>query len=150
MYEAVQCFPQGCAPKLSAGAQDYDIVDVQGSKCGQKIVRYVDPVSRDPDPSISYGYVTAFTYMHCQEMGVKSLSEADVRANVKLQPMCGTFSYSEIPSFYQNCLGMTGTLDCECASSACVCVHKMRADMHSSVELDIAAPTGRKYSNLLS
>jgi hypothetical protein len=123
MFDAVQCFPKGSAPRLSAGAQDYEVVE--GPEHG-KIVRYVDPSSREPVHSLSYGYVTAFTYMHCQEIG--KLSEVDVRENVKLQPSCGTFSYSEIPSFYQCCLGMTGTLDCECSSSACVCTQS--ADSH--------------------
>ena len=123
MFDAVQCFPRGSAPRLSAGAQDYEVVE--GPEHG-KIVRYVDPSSREPVHSLSYGYVTAFTYMHCQEIG--KLSEVDVRENVKLQPSCGTFSYSEIPSFYQCCLGMTGTLDCKCSSSACVCTQS--ADSH--------------------
>ena len=35
-----------------------------------------------------------------------------VRAHVKLQPICGTLSYSQIPTFYDYCLGMTGTLEC--------------------------------------
>ena len=125
MFDAVSCFPKDGEPKLSAGEKNYEVVDVEGSECGQKIVRYVDPVSHEPDPSISYGYVTAFTY--CQELeqpsrtARKRLSEDDLLANVKLQHLCGTFSYSEIPNFYQHCLGMTGTLDCECSSSACVC-----------------------------
>lgn len=129
--DAVRCFPKGSAPKLSADKQDYKVVQVAESEGGKKIVRYVDPASHEPDPSISYGYVTAFTYTHCQDMGL--LSECDVEANVKLQPSCGTFSYSEIPKFYQYCLGMTGTLDCECAinfsnitSSAIMCVCDLR------------------------
>jgi hypothetical protein len=69
MFNAVKCFPKGSAPKLSAREQDYEVVDVDGSECGQKIVRYVDPVSHEPDPSISYGYITTFTY--CQETAVR-------------------------------------------------------------------------------
>ena len=149
MFDAVKCFPKGNAPKLSAGEQAYEVVEVEGSECGQKIVRYVDPVSHEPDSSISYGYVTAFTY--CQEMAQpsrtarKRLSEDDLRANVKLQPLCGTFSYSEIPNFYQHCLGMTGTLDCECSSSACVCTqiadsHVTARNKGKNQNLVIAAP----------
>ena len=76
MFDAVKCFPKGSAPKLSAGEQAYEVVEVEGSECGQKIVRYVDPVSHEPDSSISYGYITvlpgngtAFTY--CQETAVR-------------------------------------------------------------------------------
>jgi hypothetical protein len=36
----------------------------------------------------------------------------DVRAHVKLQPICGTLSYSTILNSYKYCLGMTGTLEC--------------------------------------
>ena len=148
MFDAVSCFPKDGEPKLSAGEKNYEVVDVEGSECGQKIVRYVDPVSHEPDPSISYGYVTAFTY--CQELeqpsrtARKRLSEDDLLANVKLQPLCGTFSYSEIPNFYQHCLGMTGTLDCEC-SSACVCTqsvdsHVMARNKWKNRNLVIAVP----------
>ena len=140
MFDAVQCFPKGSALRLSAGMQDYEVVE--GPE-GGKIVRYVDPISREPVHSLSYGYVTAFTYMHGQENVM--LSEVDVRKNVKLQPSCGTFSYSEIPSFYQCCLGMTGTLDCECSSSACVCTqiadsHVTARNKGKNQNLVIAAP----------
>ena len=109
MFEAAQCFPLGSVPKLSPGAQDYEVV--QKKATGLKIVRYVDPTSRVPDERFHYGYVTAFTYFHCKEQGL--LTEADVRAYVKLQPRCGVLSYSEIPRRYCLCLGMTGTLRCE-------------------------------------
>ena len=105
IFDVVQRFPKGSVPKLSPDAQvgkGCEVVDVHGSTSGEKILRYVDPVSHNPDPNISYRYVTAFTYMHCQEMG--RLSEDDVRANVKLQLLCGTLSYSQIPRFYQHCL----------------------------------------------
>ena len=36
----------------------------------------------------------------------------DVRAHVKLQPICGTLSYSTILNSYKYRLGMTGTLEC--------------------------------------
>ena len=110
----MQCFPEGREPKLNAAMQHYEVVDVEDSEGGhKKIVQYVDPVSHEPDPSISYGYLTSFTYMDRLDMG--KLSERDVEESVKLQPSCGTFSYSEIPKFYSYCLGMTGTLDCEFA-----------------------------------
>jgi hypothetical protein len=44
----------------------------------------------------------------------------DVKAHVKLQPCCGTLSYSKIPTYYNFCLGMTGTL--ECLTKVCVTV----------------------------
>ena len=113
MFDAVQCFPQpieSSPPKLSAAQKDYKISVADPSTFGNKTVLYVDPVNNEPDPSISYSYVTAFTYMYCEEKG--ELSKEDVKANVKLQPLCGTFSYSEIPKFYEQVLGMTGTLDC--------------------------------------
>ena len=61
MFEAVQCFQSGSAPKLSASKQHYEVVEGE--------VHYVDPISRVPDSSISYGYTTAFTYFHCRELG---------------------------------------------------------------------------------
>jgi hypothetical protein len=39
-------------------------------------------------------YVTAFTYLHCEEHG--RLNMDAVRAHVKLQPICGTLSYSQV------------------------------------------------------
>jgi hypothetical protein len=60
--------------------------------------------------SVSCRYVTAFTYLHCSDQG--DLIKKDVRAHVKLQPICGTLSYSTILNYYTHCLGMTGTLEC--------------------------------------
>ena len=114
MFAAMQCFPEDSAPKLSDSKQDYEVVDelVQKKKTGRRIIRYVDPITCEPDESISYGYTTSFTYFHCKDK-LGSLKEEDVRAQVKLQPSCGTLSYSEIPTFYQYCLGMSGTLRCK-------------------------------------
>ena len=103
MLDAALRFPQGSAPKLRGGEQDFSIQ-------ARKRICYIDPSSGVPCPSISYGYVTAFTYFHCEEQG--SVSMEAVKANVRLQPICGTLSYSQIPTFYQYCLGMTGTLEC--------------------------------------
>ena len=60
--------------------------------------------------SVSCRYVTAFTYFHYVEKG--DLTMQDVRAHVKLQPICGTLSYSTILNSYKYRLGMTGTLEC--------------------------------------
>ena len=103
MLDAALRFPQGSAPKLRGGEQDFSIQ-------ARKRICYIDPSSGVPCLSISYGYVTAFTYFHCEEQG--SVSMEAVKANVRLQPICGTLSYSQIPTFYQYCLGMTGTLEC--------------------------------------
>jgi len=130
MFEAVQCFQSGSAPKLSASKQHYEVVEGE--------VHYVDPISRVPDSSISYGYTTAFTYFHCRELG--KLAWKDVRAHVKIQPVCATLSYSEIPKFYQCCLGMTGTLDCECIVyplTHYTCKHKYaQASAHKQTFID--------------
>ena len=67
---------------------------------------------------VSCRYVTAFTYLHLLDQG--SLTMQDVKAHVKLQPCCGTLSYSKIPTYYTYCLGMTGTL--ECLTKVCVTV----------------------------
>jgi hypothetical protein len=104
MLDAVQRFPKGGAPKLRGGEQEYTI------QAHKKRICYIDPASGVPCPSISYGYVTSFTYLQCEEHG--RLTMEAVRAHVKLQPVCGTFSYSQIPTFYDYCLGMTGTLGC--------------------------------------
>ena len=109
MLDAVSRFPKGSAPKLREGEREYTIEE---DKDGIKYICYTDPASRVPTKSIRYGYVTAFTYLYCKEESGKVV-EQDVRARVKLQPYCGTLSYSEIPNFYKYCLGMTGTLDCE-------------------------------------
>lgn len=100
MLDAVQRFPteSGSTPLLRGGEKRYEAED--GSIC------YIDPASGVPDPDLSYEYVTAFTYLHYQS--IYSLN----MAHVKLQPVCGTFPYSQIPTLYDYCLGMTGTLEC--------------------------------------
>lgn len=114
MLEALRSFPKGSVPQLTDDMQNYEVVEevIAKRKTGRKIVRYVDPVSHEPDESISYGYFTAFTYFDCRDRRGR-LKEEDVQARVKLQPSCGILSYSVIPQFYQYCLGMTGTLRCE-------------------------------------
>lgn len=102
MLDAAMRFPRHGKPKLRGGEQHYIVED--------SVICYIDPVSGVPCPSISYGYVTVFTYLYCEEQG--KLESGRAMEHVKLQPICGTLSYSQIPTFYDYCLGMTGTLDC--------------------------------------
>jgi len=105
MLDAVQRFARDSV-ELRGNDKYYQMKD--------KHICYVDPVSGVPVDSISYGYVTAFTYFLENKLDPTKLTNEDLRARVKLQPDCGTLSYSLIPTFYTYRLGMSGTLDCEC------------------------------------
>ena len=60
------------------------------------------------DSTISFGYVTLWTYFH--EVECKRIAQAALDTNLGLMINCGQFSYAEIPKRYHLILGVTGTL----------------------------------------
>jgi len=115
MFEASKRFPLGKLHmdpdnRLRGREKEYTLVpSTDGSK--ESRICYINPASGVPDQTITYGYVTAFTYLH--EKQHNRITDEVVRKYVKLQPVCGTLSYSKIPELYDHCLGITGTLDCK-------------------------------------
>ena len=75
-----------------------------------KRIGYIDSASGVPSFSKTYGYTTAFTYMHYIDQG--KLQEKDVSSILGLSLSCGTLSYAEITTGYDYKFGMSGTLDC--------------------------------------
>ena len=133
ILEALSLFPASGNPNLDGDSNRYTL-DERTKRIG-----YIDSVSGVPDFSVSWGYVTTFTYMHAIDSG--GLAEEDLwdtetllvkergllswlpglqgtetieeRYNILgLQPRCGTLSYSEIPKSYKYKFGMSGTLNC--------------------------------------
>jgi len=109
MLEAARRFPKSRYPGniLRGREKEYTRVPINSPES----ICYINPASGVPDESITYSYVTAFTYLHEVKLG--NLSGEAVRKHVKLQIVCGTLSYSKIPELYDHRLGMTGTLDCK-------------------------------------
>ncbi len=102
MLEAASKFPEGKEPRLHGDNLKYEI---HGGR-----IEYIDAVSGVRSSTTHYGYTTCFTYL--MEYEKKRLSYANIQKHVKMTIVCGGLLYSVIPTFYNFCLGMTGTLDC--------------------------------------
>ena len=55
------------------------------------------------------GYKTLFAYFKERERG--TVTEANLAAAMGLHVKCGNFSYAEIPRYYDQILGVNGTLE---------------------------------------
>ncbi len=106
MIRAASKFPEGKEPKLHPDELKYVI------HAGR--ITYLDGVSGVRNSAINYGYTTCFTYL--MEYEKKRLSYENIKEYVKMRIVCGGVLYSMIPTYYDFCLGMTGTLDCLTAS----------------------------------
>jgi hypothetical protein len=58
---------------------------------------------------ITYGYRTLFAYYHECAEGTISEETRDRYASINIR--CGSFSYAEMPKYFQVILGVTGTLE---------------------------------------
>ena len=109
ILDSVAQFPADMNPRFKPGEDAYTLDAARSS------IVYTDPRTRVPTPSISYGYVTAFTYLYECDRGKldpAKLLERGQSSKIGVLPVCGALSYSEIPRLYAFALGMTGTLDC--------------------------------------
>ena len=78
------------------------VVDASKGKIGYK---EQDGVSF----KIVYGYKTLFAYFFEHQLG--KITQKSLEENIFIQVNCGCFSYSEIPNYFDNILGVTGTLE---------------------------------------
>jgi hypothetical protein len=99
-------------PILRDGEEDY-VVDSKTHTIG-----YVDPSTRIPSYTASYGYVTSFMYFHLRDKrhllddGENfDINRAKCAGWIGIGLQCGVLAYSELPKLYEVVLGMTGTLD---------------------------------------
>ena len=58
---------------------------------------------------ISYGYKTVFA--NCYEYERKAISQLSYNSALKITLNIAPFSYSELPTFFQAILGVSGTVD---------------------------------------
>jgi hypothetical protein len=58
---------------------------------------------------ISYGYKTVFA--NCYEYERKAISQLSYNSALKITLNIAPFSYSELPTFFQNILGVSGTVN---------------------------------------
>jgi hypothetical protein len=88
--------------------------DLEWPKVTDNSIVYVDPISKVPSLSISYGYVTDFQILSLHERKRLNLqtTHKDVYKMIGIKPICGIFSYAQLPKHYSFVLGVTGTLKC--------------------------------------
>jgi hypothetical protein len=102
MIEAVSRFPEGKEPRLHGNLLRYVIHD--------RKITYINAESGVSSTVRTYGYTTFFTYFMEYEKG--NLTSENIKKYVNIEFVCGGLLYSMIPTYYDFCLDMTGTLDC--------------------------------------
>jgi hypothetical protein len=95
--------------------------DVEMPLVTKDSIVYIDPISRVQSESITYGYLTDFSIFMLHKL--KKLdyedSHKEVLNMIGIKPICGIFSYAQLPKNYKFLLGVTGTLKCMTPDQVC-------------------------------
>ncbi len=88
--------------------------DLERPEVTKDSIVYIDPISKVPSESITYGYTTDFTIFMMHEHKLLDLkgNHRQVVSMIGIKPICEIFSYAELPRHFKYLLGVTGTLKC--------------------------------------